>query len=92
MFTKSLKTFLIVLSFLFFSYGGEIKNSDVRIEIISRIKIYKEKVEKLKEMYRISSDKNEKELIKRHIKLLEKKIKNLEKVIKEYEKISPPAG
>ena len=92
MFIKGLKSFLIMLSFLFFSYGEEIKNSDVRIEIISQIEIYKEKVEKLKDMYRISQDKDEKGLIKKHIDLLEKKIKNLERVLKEYEKISPPAG
>jgi len=92
MFTKSLKVFLIILSFYFFSYGEEIKKSDVRVEIISRIKTYKEKVVKLEKMYKISSDKEEKELIKTQIKILEKKIKNLERVLKDYEKISPSTG
>ena len=92
MFTKSLKTFLILVSFVSFSYSIEIKNSDVRIEILSRIKTYEKKIEKLKEMYKVSSEKDEKKIIKKHIKLLEKKIEDLERVLRDYEKISPPTG
>ena len=92
MFTKSLKTFLVAVSILSFSYGIEIKNSDVRIEILSRIKTYEKKIEKLKEMYKVSSEEDEKVLIKKHIRLLRKKIEDLERVLRDYEKISPPVG
>ena len=92
MFTKSLKTFLVAVSILSFSYGIEIKNSDVRIEILSRMKTYEKKIEKLKEMYKVSSEEDEKVLIKKHIRLLRKKIEDLERVLRDYEKISPPVG
>ncbi|HHG75496.1 MAG TPA: hypothetical protein ENK22_10645 [Persephonella sp.] len=92
MFTKSLKTFLVAVSILSFSYGIEIKNSDVRIEILSRIKTYEKKIEKLKEMYKVSSEEDEKVLIKKHIRLLRKKIEDLERVLRDYEKVSPPVG
>ncbi len=92
MFSKNLKILLIILSFSILSYGNEIRNSDIRIEIISQIKVYKDRVEKLEKMYKASSDKNEKDIIRNHINLLKKKIKNLKRVLKEYEKISPPAG
>jgi len=91
-FSKNLKILLIILSFSILSYGNEIRNSDIRIEIISQIKVYKDRVEKLEKMYKASSDKNEKDIIRNHINLLKKKIKNLKRVLKEYEKISPPAG
>ena len=92
MFSKNLKILLIIISFSILSYGNEIRNSDIRIEIISQIKVYKDRVEKLEKMYKASSDKNEKDIIRNHINLLKKKIKNLKRVLKEYEKISPPAG
>ncbi|WP_457636107.1 hypothetical protein [Persephonella sp.] len=92
MFTKSLKAFLVAVSFLSFSYGIEIKNSDIRIEILSRIKTYEKKIEKLKEMYKVSSEEDEKVLIKKHIRLLRKKIEDLERVLRDYEKVSPPVG
>ncbi|SNZ07798.1 hypothetical protein SAMN06265182_1025 [Persephonella hydrogeniphila] len=92
MFSRGLKIFLLSISFMFLSYGEEIKNSDIRIEILSEIKVYKERIEKLKNMHKITTDNDEKKIIQQHINMLNKKIERLKEMLRKYEKSLSPVG
>lgn len=89
---KFLKLLPFVISLFFITtYAQPVKSSDIRIEIISQIKVYEEKIEKLKKMLKIA-DKEEKKIIKNNIHLLEKKIKKLNSLLEKYENISGTTG
>jgi rubrerythrin len=83
---------LLSISFVLFSHAEEIKNSDIRIEILSQIKVYKEKIEKLKDMHKIAVTDDEKKMIQQYIKLLNRKIKKLKETLEKYEKNLSPVG
>ncbi|WP_457640776.1 hypothetical protein [Persephonella sp.] len=66
-------------------------NSDIRIEILSRIKVLEEKKETLK--YELeNADSEEKKYLIRKIKKVEEEIRNLQKILEEYEKTKPSIG
>ncbi len=80
---KNLISFII---FLFFSvsYGLEIR-SDIRIEIISQIKVLKEEKESLKKES-TNADYDKKAYIEKRIDEIEKKINKLIEILENYEK------
>ncbi|MBK3332005.1 hypothetical protein GWK41_02855 [Persephonella atlantica] len=73
-------------------FSQESINSDVRLEIISQIKKYKEEIEYIKRKVKSSDSAEEKKLLEKQIKLIRNKLEKLRKTLEKYESISPVAG
>ncbi|ACO04332.1 MAG TPA: hypothetical protein DEP48_01975 [Persephonella sp.] len=87
-----MRTIILLLTFLIFSlsYGVEIR-SDIRLEIISQIKLLQEEKEKLKKDI-LNADSDEKVYIRKKIKKIDKKIEKLNDLLEHYEKNISNAG
>ncbi len=86
---------ILLLTVVLFSLpvvGEESINSDVRIEIVSQIKKYKEDVQELTKKAEESQNEKEKKLLIQQIELLKNKIKNLKRVLERYESSSDIVG
>ncbi|WP_457622414.1 hypothetical protein [Persephonella sp.] len=81
-----MKVISILLMLVIFSlgYGVEIR-SDIRVEILSQIKVLQEEKDKLKREV-VDADNDEKIYIKKKIKKIEQKIENLYDLLEHYEK------
>ncbi|WP_457644620.1 hypothetical protein [Persephonella sp.] len=81
-----MKVISILLMLVMFSlgYGVEIR-SDIRVEILSQIKVLQEEKDKLKREV-VDADNDEKIYIKKKIKKIEQKIENLYDLLEHYEK------
>ena len=88
---RNLKRWLIVSAFLFSSSFAN-PYSDVRLEIISKIKNYQERILQLQERLNQTSSKDEILKIRQQINQLKGKIKKLKKQLKEYEEAIPATG
>ena len=73
-------------------FSQESINSDVRLEIISQIKKYKEEIEYIKKRVKSSDSAEEKKLLEKQIKLIRNKLEKLRKTLEKYESISPVTG
>ncbi|MDQ7056596.1 MAG: hypothetical protein Q9M89_09165 [Persephonella sp.] len=58
-------------------FSQEHINSDVRLEIISQIKRYKEEIEQIKSRIKSSDSKEEKEILRKQIEFIKDKLEKL---------------